>query len=385
MRLKLIPRNAREKYMNEMIHDKKSLFIDQRHSFKFINTSIMKANQLLNEHQVEIFNKNATLIDLFDKEISYLDHLSQLRGDLYSYYIYDEKIKNPLFYKYINIDQVYYITLHPDDVTQKSRIERLTEIFGDQRLNVINAVNALENPFVFKDFGLSLNPISEDFILNFSTSIGAVGCFLSHYKIYLDIIKNKYQNCLFLEDDVCIESLDKFYKKTTFVPRDYEFMQLNSRVFDKGYPFTSMPNIEVDGTESYLMTFQGAVKMVELTYNFPYKKFYNVDRFQQWLSRVLPKETGFKNIRWDSRWFFEENDNAEIKKNILAPIDKFLSICSSVNQPEGLVSYEIPIIDLDKSLSESSEVVTETPHWQTSIEQIQNPKNHFKKYKWWEK
>ena len=132
------------------------------------------------------------------------------------------------------------------------------------------------------------------------------------------------------------------------------------------------------------MTFQGAVKMVELTYNFPYKKFYNVDRFQKWLSRMLPEETGCKNIRWDSRWFFEENDNAKIKKNILAPIDKFLSICCSINKPEGLINYEIPIIDLDKSLSESSEVMTETPHWQLSIDQIQNPKNHFKKYKWWE-
>ena len=343
----------------------------------------MSSSQLLNENQMDAFNENCTLIDVFDKEISYLDHLSSLRSNLYSYYTYDEKIETPLFFKNVNIDQVYYITLHPDHDVQKVRIEKLTEIFGSQRLNAINAVNALENPFVFKDFGLSLNPMSEDFMLNFSTSIGAVGCFLSHYKIYLDIIKNKYQNCLILEDDVCIKSLGKFYKKTTFVPRDYEFIQLNSRVFNKGYPFTSMPNIEVDGTESYLISFQGAFKMVELTYNFPYKKLYNVDRFEQWLSRSPSTETGFKDARWDSRWFFKENSNGQIKKNILAPIDKFLSICSSINQPQGLVNYEIPIIDLDKNLSESSEVITETPHWKSTINQIKNPIKYFKKYKWW--
>ena len=81
-------------------------------------------------------------------------------------------------------------------------------------------------------------------------------------------------------------------------------------------------------------------------------------------------------MRWDSRWFFEENNNAKIK-NILAPIDKFLSICCSVNKPEGLINYEILIIDLDKSYR-SSEVITETSHWEVSIDQIRNPKNHFK-------
>ena len=78
-----------------------------------------------------------------------------------------------------------------------------------------SALDSREKPFMYRDYGFELAPTDELFkytIEYFSQSKGAVGCYFSHYKIWQEIIKEKYDWCLVLEDDVCPESLDLFFK-----------------------------------------------------------------------------------------------------------------------------------------------------------------------------
>ena len=160
----------------------------------------------------------------------------------------------------IKWDKAYMINLD----SEKDKWSSFSEFKEFERFS---ALDSREKPFMYRDYGFELAPTDELFkytIEYFSQSKGAVGCYFSHYKIWQEIIKEKYDWCLGLEDDVCPESLDLFFKKRSsyFLSKEEykqaDFICLNRRGFGKK---------SMKGTEAYLINQKAAKILIEETNN----------------------------------------------------------------------------------------------------------------------
>jgi len=111
-----------------------------------------------------------------------------------------------------NLDKIYVINL-------KERLDRKNHI-----LNQFNKFNIKNYEFV-DAIKPSLDQVNEwcenycirakNYVSDFNKyKIGCLGCLQSHLKIYKDIVKNNYKNCLILEDDCLIQNnnIDEYIK-----------------------------------------------------------------------------------------------------------------------------------------------------------------------------
>lgn len=145
---------------------------------------------------------------------------------------------------FYNIDHYYCINLkHRVD-----RKNRCVEIFNNLSIDV--------------EFVDGVQVVSKHKITN-----GQLGCLLSHYNIYLDIVKNKYRTALILEDDVeFVENFvclyDEFFKR---VPKNYYILYLGGNHQHK------IENISENvariyftlTTHSYMITYKTAKELIE--------------------------------------------------------------------------------------------------------------------------
>ena len=167
----------------------------------------------------------------------------------------------------IKWDKAYMINLD----SEKDKWSSFSEFKEFERFS---ALDSREKPFMYRDYGFELAPTDELFKYTseyFSQSKGAVGCYFSHYEIWKKIIKEKYDWCLVLEDDVCPKSLRRFFDIEAYKDlyywtfddkgieqKDIDFMCLNTRSFNT----TSMK-----GTEAYLISQKAAKILIKETNN----------------------------------------------------------------------------------------------------------------------
>jgi len=105
---------------------------------------------------------------------------------------------------------------------------------------------------------------------------GAIGCYLSHYKIWEEIINNNYNNCLILEDDV-YSNIDakEFNEYINSVPNVYDIALLSwfnlwfdplentkkkTVINDYWYKYNS---VNIFGAAGYLISRKGAEKLIK--------------------------------------------------------------------------------------------------------------------------
>ena len=344
-------------------------------SIKDIKQKKIITSDHLDDYSRLIYSLNSVL-----KNNDKIDNDNILRKKIYDFYQNQskctKKIKNT---ENITLDKVYFISLNPNSITCKKKLLHLNSLFGD-RLEIFNAVDSRdENKFIYKEFDLKLNPLSEEFEMNFSTSYGAVGCYLSHYSIYKKVLEENYDHVLVLEDDIDIKNLDKLSDQV-LVPEDVEFIQLNSRAVDsENYNYLFCETV-VDGTESYIITKSGAKKMLDATYSLKDTNIKNYFSFLSWISHDEGTDTYNTDLMYQST-----EDSVNSINSIRAPIDKFLHlICSNfVNPNLRMKSFAIPLLKLDESHLHST-VLSSIPHWEYSAEEISNFETICETYKWWE-
>ena len=107
----------------------------------------------------------------------------------------------------MKIDKIYVVNL--DD---KIHRWKLSEDLNDERFVRFKAIDSRKNPFIYDDFNLTLNPTNSNNDFYFSQSKGAIGCYLSHYLIWKEMLANEYKSVLILEDDADLNSV-KFLLK----------------------------------------------------------------------------------------------------------------------------------------------------------------------------
>lgn len=171
------------------------------------------------------------------------------------------------------IDKIFIINLDKD-------VERLNKSY--EQLNYYNIKNYERYPAIY---GKNLN---EDELISYSTYIGKIigsksmiGCGISHINIWNNIIKEKINKCLILEDDFILS--DNFINKFNIIinnaPIEYDIIFLtnniihnkNLKLYDINEYFYKQAFISQ--TVGYIITRNGAKKIL----NYINKSSYHID------------------------------------------------------------------------------------------------------------
>jgi glycosyl transferase family 25 len=179
------------------------------------------------------------------------------------------------------IDKIFVINL-------KSRTDRLENIkllidqlkLDKKKIEIFEAVvgNKISNDEINNILSIS----SLDTLLNKSTnhkdirSKGAIGCYLSHYKIWEKVVNDNLNNVLILEDDIYYDADNKeFNEYINSIPNNYDIAMLSwfSLWFDplKNHKKNIIVNnywnkydsVNIFSTGCYLVSKKGAEKLIK--------------------------------------------------------------------------------------------------------------------------
>ena len=251
-----------------------------------------------------------------------------------------EKIGDSLVYKKQNLSKIFCINLD----LERERWSKFTSCDFIER---VSAVNSKIKPSVIDDFNLELQPANLTHSIYFHRNNGAVGCYLSHLKVWQKILEEKIPYSLILEDDIDIDSL-KACLDSNIIFQDYDIVNLSQRIrWDNGRTLW-------DGAESYILSYRGAKKLIDTT-NFP-KLLNNI------VPEVYPniKEKDF--IRWNN------------KPSIVAPVDKFMGYCCEKSANDLIrLNYNLyPCISLtqESEVSYIKNAVNDVNAWDLDSQQL---------------
>lgn len=105
----------------------------------------------------------------------------------------------------LGVDHVYVINL-PSRRARRELITEATRILGIEVEFFNGSIDGNQEKYeMFNRFNLTVMPNYRDPIKNRTMTFGEIGCFLSHYKIWKDMIENNYQDAIIFEDDVRFE------------------------------------------------------------------------------------------------------------------------------------------------------------------------------------
>lgn len=213
----------------------------------------------------------------------------------------------------MKIEKIYFINLND----KKNRWESVKNI--DSRMERFDAIDSRTSFSVCQKFNLSLNPVGLVSQLYFSMSTGAVGVYCSHYSIWNDIIKNNIKYALILEDDINLDDLKCFLSEYSHFENTFDFLQLNKRRHRKKHWWKNF-----DGLESYVLTTDGAKKLVETTHN--------RDHFNQVISHT-PCTMGLRKSPHCTMDIFQNEFQQDwtTKMTISCAVDKFVGFCANPN------------------------------------------------------
>lgn len=215
----------------------------------------------------------------------------------------------------MEIEKIYLINLKDKYKKWENHFKNI-----DSRMTRFDAIDSRNNFRVCHDHGLRLHPIGLPSQLYFSQAAGAVGVYVSHFLIWKKILSENIKCAMIIEDDIIINDLRKFLnKKPTHDPK-YDFCQLNKRNHHSSEFYK-----DFDGFESYLITNQGASKLINATID---HSFFNG------VIHYTPPRGLFKKKICEYEVFKNEKpQNWNSKYSISVPVDKLAGFCSHPEFP----------------------------------------------------
>lgn len=184
----------------------------------------------------------------------------------------------------LNLDNIFMINLE----RRPERREKMENLFTELGLEVEHfaAVDGKQlNTQLVQEMGISFLPGYEDPYHHRPMTMGEIGCFLSHYRIWQQIVQRQLRQVLILEDDIRFEpyftasALRVLQQASNY---DYDLIYFGrKRLKDESEPW-------VDGSDNlvhvgysywtlgYVITLKGAEKLLAVN---PLEKLIPVDEF----------------------------------------------------------------------------------------------------------
>ena len=210
----------------------------------------------------------------------------------------------------------------------------------------IPAVDTREDPSVaLKKFGLTLAPPDKLSKLYFKHSKGAVGCYLSHYIFWKQVVENDLPTAVVFEDDALITDVGALIKDDkNFGLLDIEepiLVQFNKRTTHKKLPFW------FNGTESYAVNKAAAQALINLTHDFSNMIGHDIE--YAW---DVPN-TGVTRKDLTDMWAGHDSKIDYKTKNVMRyAADKFIGYCShlAIKPPNRIkihIQQKVSLFDND--------------------------------------
>lgn len=202
----------------------------------------------------------------------------------------------------MGMDVIYMINLR----RRPERRKRMMECFKQLGLDVTvyDAIDGRSlNETVLSDMGIHFMPEYKDPYHKRAMTHGEIGCFLSHYKIWEEIVKNEDGLVMVLEDDVRFEPY--FRQKVINLIREANGLKLEWDLIYLGRKRLQDDEEWVKGSKSlvhvsysywtlgYLLTLKGARKLLEQN---PLENLIPVDEYIPILFDKHPEETWKKHF-----------------------------------------------------------------------------------------
>ena len=177
----------------------------------------------------------------------------------------------------MKIDKVYVINLanrtdRYDSI--KSMCKKLGPPFTEnKRIDAVNG-KSISNEEIYKLLTMNsiLSLYHNSHLDTDIRSIGAVGCYLSHYNIWKDMILNNYKNVIILEDDTStIENSKTIMEYINSLPHDYDIGFMNyynynlkdSTLLNENKYWCSSKDYTFFLTDCYILSNNGAKILIE--------------------------------------------------------------------------------------------------------------------------
>ena len=256
------------------------LYIDNREVWGYIPPPIDNNSRL-----------NSLQQDLIDLELESLVEGPSfpISNSLFSYILTYPKDK-------LNVDNIYMINLERR-FERRNRMLKCFDLLGIE-VQIWPAIDGKLLSFdKIKSKGIKLMENYLDPYHKRPMTFGEIGCFLSHYEIWQDIIKRNFSNAIIFEDDVRFERNLKYKWKKAFSSlntNEYDFVYLGRK--RQGDNESQIGNFFVTPSYSYwtlgyFITAKGAQKLLDAK---PLEKLIPVDEFlpimydshpiQEWIS-----------------------------------------------------------------------------------------------------
>lgn len=193
-------------------------------------------------------------------------------------------------------DQIYMINL----ARRPERREKMELLFDELGLMVHHfpAVDGKQlDAQVVQQMGISFLPGYEDPYHHRPMTMGEIGCFLSHYRIWEQIVDRQLQQVLILEDDIHFEPYFKWNAQRTMEQAsntDYDLIYFGrKRLRDEDEPWVAGTDMLVHAgysywTLGYVITLRGAEKLLAAK---PLEKLIPVDEFLPIMFNRYPYKT----------------------------------------------------------------------------------------------
>ncbi|KAG8186802.1 hypothetical protein JTE90_020480 [Oedothorax gibbosus] len=195
---------------------------------------------------------------------------------------YVEKVKHDT----LGFDQVYLINLKRRSERRVRMLNTLAEIgIFPHMLDAVDG-KTLNDTYIQTN-GIKMLPEYADPYHKRPLTSGEIGCFLSHYQLWKDMIEKQHRTALVLEDDLRFEpffrkKVDTLIKEAQKIGLLWDLIYLGrKRLSDNNEPFvpgtTNLVSVDYSyWTLAYLITLEGAKKLVSAN---PLPKLVPVDEF----------------------------------------------------------------------------------------------------------
>lgn len=253
----------------------------------------------------------------------------------------------------INLDD----RLHRWDNFEKLKIQNMSRISAED--------TRCDSSVSLKKYNLEMLPGDKLSKYYFKNSKGAIGCYLSHYKFWEIVVKNKLGSAIVFEDDADVTDVKNLYNQQKIfdeLKRDKPtLIQFNRRTTQEKLPFW------FNGTESYAVNYLAAKSLIELTHDLSdlsgHKLEYSYD---------IPR-TGVTRQSLELAWFDHDSNIDYMKKNCIRyAADKFIGYCShpAISFEKRLSILIKPRVNLFENQVKSDVEMDSKQWWNMSFEEI---------------